>query len=244
MAAQQAGDVPLHRLGRQRVAGAVADGEDVAALGVHQALVDVHAGPGAAVDGLDHERRVVPVPAGDGAREQPEQDRLVDRGHPRRVAEVDLDLGRAVLHIARLAVDAGPQQRFADGAEHRVEFVGPVDRVAERLGGGLPPVGVEEVELQLRRLVDGQTEVGVLAQGPLEHRPRVHRGRLAGVDVDGVADDHRRALGPSGYAERVEVGDDRHVLELAVHLRPRGGLDVGPRVPGQRDGGGGEASAA
>ena len=205
--------------------------------------MDVHAVAGLEQERLGHERDVEAMPLGAQTHDVLEQHGVVGHLHHRPVADIDLGLARAVLHIAGLDLDVGLAQALADVEHERLHLPPAVDGVGADVVVDRLPVGGEGVKLQLGGGIDAVAHLRRTGELALEHGARVHLDRSA-IGVERVAQHHTHAVGPPGDAEAGEVGDGVHVRHALTDGRPGGVEDAARRIPGVDDIGDREARPA
>ena len=108
---EQAGEHAADRLAQQRRAGGVVAGEQVVALFVGQADVQVHAGAGQVVERLGHETGEHSVLVRDALDQALVADRLVHGGEGVAVVEGDFHLARGIFRDRRACRQAPPCRR-------------------------------------------------------------------------------------------------------------------------------------
>src|SRR6478736_5605723 len=146
--------------------------EERVGVALEEGEVRVHPRPGVLGERLGHEGRIDPLRQGDLLDDRAERLDVVGRAQRIGVAQVDLVLPRRALVMAELDGDAHVLEHgdrratevVAGAVRHVVEVAGVVDR--DRATVGTPPL-LEEEELDLGVGVEGEAEVGGLAQGPL-----------------------------------------------------------------------------
>ena len=135
----------------------------------------------------------------------------VDRG---AVAEVDLDLRRAVLGVGGLDDDAVGLDHAADVADDVLELGALLQRVALDAVVDRLAVLVGEIELDLGR----QHGLEAARLAALDLAPqlvaRVHVDRLVAVLAHAIGHAERRALAPRRRSQRRQVGHDDHVDDV------------------------------
>ncbi len=223
---RQAGDPVPHRRVAERplVAGVL---EHVGAVG-DQAVVQVQPVARDARERLGHERGAQAVLARDLAHDRLEHDRVVGDSDGGPVAEVDLDLRRAVLRVGGLDDDAVLLDHAADLAHDVLELGALLQRVAlDAVVDRLARL-VREVELDLGR----QHGVEAARLAALDLAPqlvaRIHVERLVAVLGDAVGHADGRALAPGRRPQRREIGQHDHVDDVRgrVVVRQLGKLAV------------------
>ena len=161
--------------------------------------------------------RVEPVLARDLLDDVLEDHRLVgdlDRG---AAPEVDLDLGRPVLDVRGLDVDAGGVEGASDLADDVLDLGALGDRIAVNTGIEGLPVLRAEVELEL----GGNYWLVPVPANPLDGSSQdcaaTELDRLMGLDVERVADAVGGSFPPGRDGECREVRDGMHV-RIAVRV--------------------------
>src|SRR6478736_4004487 len=146
--------------------------EEGVGVALEEREVRVHPRPRVLGERLGHEGRVDPLRQGDLLDDRAEGLDVVGRAQRVGVAQVDLVLAGRALVVAELDGDTHVLEHrdrratevVAGAVRHVVEVAGVVDR--DRATVGTPPL-LEEEELDLGVGVEGEAEVGGLAQGPL-----------------------------------------------------------------------------
>ena len=194
--------------------------------------------PGVSEVRLGHERRRLAEAVGDLLDGVLEHE--VDVGHldRRLVREVQLVLAAACLTLAELDRHAGPGETTPDRAEHvlllgrlqdvvvlDVRRVGREVAVAELVG--LVERLLEEKELDLGSDHRDVPECCRLVDLGLQHATRRHLDGGSGVDVDEIAQHHRRLVDPREVAHGGFVDDTTHVAIALVVARP---VEAGDRI--------------
>ena len=147
-------------------AGRIVRGEDVAAVRIHQAHVQVRATAGVIAIGLRHERRFHPVLQRDALDQALQADRVVTgQQHVVHVVQVDLELAGTVFgqHGARWQLlraccrtDRGQHRGILVEFRHRVDLRLVLPATGERLAGWLGAsvrraLAVHEIEFEFDR---------------------------------------------------------------------------------------------
>src|SRR6478735_2985414 len=192
--------------------------EEGVGVALEEREVRVHPGPGVLGERLGHEGRVDPLRQGDLLDDRPEGLDVVGRAQRVGIAKIDLVLAGRPLVVAELDRDThvlehrdgGATEVVAGAVRHVVEVAGVVDGDGSTVG---TTSLLEEEELDLGVGVEGETEVCGLAEGPLEHVPRVGEARCAVRQLE-VAEHACRAgrvTAPGQDLERRRVGLGQHV---------------------------------
>ncbi len=230
---QQGREHATHRLAQQRGAGRVLAGEQVAARGVGDAHVHVHAGAGQVIERLGHEGGLHPVLVGHGLDQALVAHGLVHGFQGVAVFQGDLHLPggvfgdrRARRNALQLAggVEVG-EERFdllqlaqaVDLGAARATAIGVQRRLRPAIAVAL---GVQQVELQLA----GHHRVVTLGLEPVDHLDQqvARVGDAGGQALLRVhADLHRggRDL-PPGQAYQAAGQGGRHGSRYRPHPRP------------------------
>ena len=197
-----------------------------------------------AVVGLGHEGDAPAVEVGDLLGAVLEDDAAVGRLEDVVVADVDLVLAVGRLALAELDRHVRGGHLVAQQAVERLGLGGLEEVVVlvvvpERAGDGpallrqLFPRILEHVELELGAGLEHVAGVEGPGDLALEDRPRCDRDLQAGLLVDGVGEDHRRAGQPRQDAQLVpdRLGDPVAVARLPVHeLEPLGRVHLHVRA--------------